>query len=217
MQWHPGWEFTVQVLVALGTLGLAAVTLALVLKTKGMVETTEYAFRVSIRPLLADPKPAGFTETQDERLLFGPPGRISPVVQWGKLWWESSEDDRSVRHFSVAFENIGTGPAAVVACRTIPEIPGSLSLSRKFVPVGTLLRVNVSVHPEMPGGEPFKDQWWAMGKISVAVDYTDTDGGELFTSTAVIGQYATQGPFVEKITITRDSDGSVLATGESSY
>ena len=216
MQWHPGWEFTVQVLVALGTLGLAAVTLALVLKTKGMVEVTQSTFRVGIRPLLADPRPPGFAETQEEKLLFGPPGRISPTVAWGKLWYEAA-DDGSVRHFSVAFENVGAGSAAIVACRTVPELPGSIHVSRKFVPIGTLLRVNVSVHAEMQGGEPFRDQWWAMGGISVMVDYTDTDGGETLMSTAIIRQYATQGPFVQEITITRKSDGRVLATGQSSY
>ncbi len=108
------------------------------------------ALSVGIRPLLADPRPAGFADFQEEKLLFGAPGRISPTVPWGNLWWEE-DGDGSVRHFSVAFENIGSGPAAIVAWRTNPEIPGSLYVSRKFVPVGSLLRLNVSVQTEISG------------------------------------------------------------------
>jgi hypothetical protein len=215
MQWHPGWAFVVQILVAVGTLSLAGVTLALVLKTKGMVDVSANALRVGIRPLLADPKPAG-TDTDTEELLFGAPGRISPTVSWGKLWWGSA-DDGSVPHFSVAFENIGAGPAAIVGWRTEPKVPGDVYVSRKFVPIGSLLRVNVSVLVAMPEGERFRDHWWAMEGIDVIVDYTDTNGGEVLTSTATIRQYATQGPTIEEITITRRSDGHVLATGKSSY
>lgn len=69
----------------------------------------------------------------------------------------------------------------------------------------------------MPGAERFKDQWWAMEGIDVIVDYTDTDGGEVLTSTATIRQYATQGPTVQQMVITRKSDGQVLATGKSSF
>ncbi len=56
-----------------------------------------------------------------------------------------------------------------------------------------------------------------MDGIDVIVDYTDTNGGEVLTSTATIRQYATQGPTVQQIEITRKSDGQVLATGASSY
>lgn len=216
MQWHPGWEFVVQLLVAVGTLSLAAVTFFLVRRTAGMVDVSERTLSVGIRPLLADPRPAGFADTQQENLLFGSPGRISPTVPWGKLWWEKDADG-SVRHFSVAFENIGSGPAAIVAWRTSPKIPGSLYVSRKFVPVGSLLRLNVSVQTELAGAERFKDQWWAMDGIDVMVDYTDTNGGEVLTSTATIRQYATLGPTVQQIEIRRKSDGQVLATGASSY
>jgi hypothetical protein len=171
---------------------------------------------LGIRPLLADPRPAGFSDIQEEQLLFGAPGRISPTVPWGKLWWDR-QPDGSVSHFSVAFENIGSGPAAIVAWRTTPGFNGDVYVSRKFVPVGSLLRVNVSVLTAMPGAERFKDHWWAMEGIEVIIDYTDTNGGEILTSTASIRQYATQGPTVQQIEITRKSDGQVLATGKSSY
>ena len=216
MQWHPVWQFVVQLLVAVGTLSLAAVTFFLVRRTARMVDVSERTLEVGIRPLLADPRPAGFSDTQEEQLHFGAPGRISPTVPWGTLWWETASDG-SVPHFSVAFENIGAGPAAIVAWRTNPKILGDVYVSRKFVPVGSLLRVNVSVLTQMPEADRFKDQWWAMKGIDVIVDYTDTDGGEVLTSTATIRQYATQGPTVQQIKITRKSDGHVLATGESSY
>jgi hypothetical protein len=214
MQWHPGWQFVVELLVALGTLSLAAVTLFLALRTARMVHVSERTLSGGIRPLLADPTPAG-PDTQDEQLLFGAPGRISPTVPWGKVWWESNPDG-SVYHFSVAFENIGSGPAAIVAWRTSLNA-GEVYVSRKFVPVGSLLRVNVSLLLTGPDVDRFKSQWWAMKGINVIVDYTDTNGGEVLTSTATIRQHVTQGPTVQQITIARKSDGRVLATGESSY
>jgi hypothetical protein len=214
MQLHPGWQFVVELLVALGTLSLAAVTLFLVRRTARMVQVSERTLSVGIRPLLADPRPPA-ADAQDEQLLFGAPGRISPTVPWGKLWWKDRPDG-SVYYFSVAFENIGSGPAAIVAWRTSLNV-GDVYVSRKFVPVGSLLRVNVSLLLTGSDVDRFKSQWWAMKGINVIVDYTDTDGGEVLTSTATIRRHATQGPTVQQITITRKSDGRVLATGESSY
>ena len=216
MEWHPGWQFVVELLVAVGTLSLAAATLFLVIRTSGIVDVSERALSVGLRPLLADPRPAAFSDSQQEQLLFGAPGRISPTVPWGRLWWDHLPDG-SVPHFSVAFENGGSGPAAIVGWRTTPGFGGDVYVSRKFVPVGSLLRVNVSVQTAIPDAERFKDQWWAMEGIDVTVDYTDTDGGEVLTSTATIWQYATQGPTVQQMVITRKSDGQVLATGKSSY
>jgi hypothetical protein len=215
VDWHPIWQFLVQALVAAGTLGLAVVTTVLVLKTKGMVEVSRRALEIGVRPLLADPRPAG-PEAPEETLLFGAPGRISPSVRQGSIFWNSTKDG-GVSHFSVAFENVGEGVAAIAAWRTEPELPGDVYASRKFVPVGSLLRINVSVLRGLPGAEPFADQWWAMGGIDVVVDYSDTCGGELLTSIAAIRQYATQGPFVQEITVRRKSDGQLLAAGRSSY
>lgn len=215
MTWHPGWELAVQVLVAVGTLSLACVTLALVVKTRGMVEVTQAALEVGQRPLLVDPSPQD-DAAPPEHLLFGAPGRISPTVPRGKLFWQQNKDG-SVSHFSVAFENVGNGVAAVVGWRTTPPLPGDVYVSRKFVPVGALLRVNVSVLQGMPGAEAFKDQWWAMGGIGVEVDYTSAYGGEELTSTATIKQYATRGPCVQEVIIRRKADGKVVAVGRGSY
>ena len=143
MQWHPGWQFVVELLVAVGTLSLAAVTLFLVIRTSGIVEVSERALSVGLRPLLADPRPAGFSDTQQEQLLFGAPDRISPTVPWGRLWWDHLPDG-SVPHFSVAFENIGSGPAAIVGWRTLS---GGAARQRRFS------REGVPQYPpgEMPG------------------------------------------------------------------
>lgn len=215
MGWHPGWTFAVQVLVAAGTLGLAAVTLVLVLKTKGMVDVSRKALEVGVQPLLADPRPP-VPGTPDEQIQFGAPGRISPTVPYGRLYWKADEAG-GVSHFSLAFENIGAGVAAIHAARTEPSIPGDIYISRKFVPVGALLRLNVSIQGILPGGERFKDQWWAMEGIEVSVDYSDVAGGEILTSTASIRQFAVQGPFVQAITVRRSYSGEILARGQSSY
>lgn len=215
MDWHPGWAFAVQVLVAVGTLSLAVVTLVLALKTKGMVDVSRKALEVGVQPLLADPRPAT-PGTPDEQLLFGAPGRISPVVPHGRLYWEH-DDDGEVSYFSVAFENIGSGVAAISAARIDPSIPGSIYISRKFVPVGALLRLNVSVLRVLAGAEQFKDHWWAMRGIEVSVDYSDIAGGEMLTSTASIRQFAVQDPFVQEITVQRKATGEVLTRGTSSY
>jgi hypothetical protein len=205
----------VQALVAAGTIGLAAVTLALVLKTKGMVEVSRRALEVGVRPFLADPRPIG-PETLKETLAFGAPGRISPSVPHGSIFWNSTEDG-GVSHFSIAFENVGAGTAAITAWRTEPKLPGNVYASRKFAPVGSLLRINVSVLIGLPGAEMFANHWWAMNGIKTVVDHSDTCGGELLTSTAYISQCATQGPFVQEITVHRKSDGQLLAAGRSSY
>jgi hypothetical protein len=215
MTWHPGWQLLVEILVAVGTLGLAGVTLGLVIKTKGMVDVSRVAFELSVRPFLADPRPAE-SRTQQETILFGAPGRISPSVPYGSLFWDRGVGG-GVDHFSVAFENVGTGVAAILGWRTEPALPGDIYASRKFVPVGSLLRINVSVLHGLPGAERFVDQWWAMEGVEVIVEYSDTSGGEVLTSTASIRQYATQGPFVQQIALRRKSDGKLLAEGRSSY
>lgn len=229
--WHPGWAFVVQLLVALGTLGLAGVTVALVVKTKGMVEVSKdavvvsrNALEVGIRPLLADPRPHR-QDDRDETILFGAPGRISPTVQRGSFFSNFIYDfnhegvtPKGGSHFSVAFENIGQGPAAISAWRTEPEFPGDVYVSRKFVPVGEIVRVNVSVLRGNPETARFDNFQWATGwgdqeAIKIIVEYSDTAGGETLVSTATLQQYATQGPFVKSITVHRKSDGTQLALG----
>ena len=231
MAWHPGWSFVIEALVAGGTLSLAGVTFVLATRTQGMETQTKKmaeatktaaeaqgeAIALSVRPFLADPSPRGFTSI-DEELLFGAPGRISVRVQRGTFWSDDS-DDGGIDHFSLAFENVGTGVAAIVDARTDPSFPGDVYVSRKFVPVGSLVRVNVSVlkHLSGTGTERFSTHWWAMDGISVIIEYTDTNGGDATSSRAEIRQYATQAPFVQEIIVSRLSDGMPLAIGKSSY
>lgn len=215
MTWHPAWQFVAEILVAPGTLGLAGATLALVSKSRGMMQVSQRALEAGVRPLLADPQ---FVDASrpDETLLFGAPGRISPSVPYGSLFHDQMADG-GVSHFSVAFENVGSGVAAIHGWRTEPNLPGDVYASRKFVPVGSLLRINVSVLRGMPGAERFDDQWWAMDGIDIIVEYSDTYGGHTLISTASIRQYATQGPFVQGITVQKVTDGVVIASGTSSY
>ncbi|MDG7000321.1 MAG: hypothetical protein JRN15_14555 [Nitrososphaerota archaeon] len=215
MIWHPAWIFAVDVLVAAGTLGLAAITFMLSLKTKEMAEASRKASQLSVQPLLADPR-LPISEASEEQILFGAPGRISPKVPYGKLFYHKDKDGR-VSHFSLAFENIGAGTAAIHSAKVEPPIPGDIYISRKFVPVGSLLRVNVSVLPGLPGSKQFEGHWWAMEGIEISVDYSDVAGGETLTSTASIRQYAVQDPFVREITIRRAASGEILAIGQSSY
>lgn len=213
--WHPAWTFGVELLVAAGTLSLAAVTLVLALKTKGMVDVSRRALQVSVQPLLADPRPPN-PGTPDEHIQFGAPGRISTTAPYGKLYWWQDKDGE-VTHFSLAFENIGAGTAAIHGARIEPPIPGDIYISRKFVPVGALLRLNISILQDLPGSEQFKNHWWAMKGIEVSVDYSDVAGGGSLTSTASIRQFATQCPFVQEITVRRTASGEVIARGQSSY
>ena len=217
MEWHPGWVLVVQVLVAAGTLGLAVVTFLLVRRTRGMESLTKDALDLSretversARPLLVDPC-SSTTGLPHETLLFGAPGRISPLVSVGEMWWDANKDG-SLGHFSIALENVGAGVAAIGECRVRPEPFGDVLMSPMFVPVGGFLRVNVSVQQALVNTpSQFKDQWWAIDGVWVEVDYTPSIGGDVLTTIAEIRQYATRQPFVQFVTVRRN--GEVLAQG----
>ena len=120
-------------------------------------------------------------------------------------------------YLSVPFENIGAGVAAVVEAEMDPAAPGSIYLSRKFVPVGEIVRVNISVMPEISRGERFRDFFWAMDPVSVAIRYTDANGRQEMMSRATIKQFATQGPFISEIAIFRAGQSEPIAIGRGSY
>jgi hypothetical protein len=110
-------------------------------------------------------------------------------------------------HVSVAFENIGAGVAAVLGARadpaaTIEEVRGhsSIHISRKFVPVGALVRVNVSMDV---GPESFGRGWFNSAGLSIVIDYTDAVGKQFQSSRATIDEYVTQSPFVKEIAVVR--------------
>jgi hypothetical protein len=159
--------------VTLATVVLAIVTAGLVVVTYFQVRLARSARDQAIRPLLADPMPRR-AEDEPEMLLFGAPGRASVSVPQGHFYF--SEAGTGSFQLSVAFENIGAGVAAILSAHTEPRFHGDVNVSRKFAPVGALVRVNVSVLGGTAGSERFADQWWAMDGISVIIDYTDASG-----------------------------------------
>jgi len=197
------------------TLILAALTLGLVGVTFLQVRLSRRSLDLSIRPLLVNPGPDRADEGTD-RILFGAPGRISVDVPRGAFFHQGGGAGNF--YLSTAFENIGAGAAAIIKARTEPNLPGQVYASRTFVPVGSMVRVNVSVLIGQPGTERFKDQWWAIDGLTIAVDYSDADGGQVLTSRAIIRQYATMGPHIEELTVSSGGNrGKVIAVGRGSY
>lgn len=206
--------------VASATFVLAVVTFGLVVVTFQLVRLTRSSVDLSIRPLLADPSESA--DGEEEHLLFGPPMRISPLVPRGKLFYQASSPGSF--HFSVALENLGAGVAAITGARTEPKFSGSVWVSRKFVPVGSIVRVNVAVNRSLQGSEPLDEHWWAMNGICVVVEYSDSNGGQRMVTKATIMQAATQGPSVKEISIFhrrtrlfRKEKHSLIASGKGSY
>jgi hypothetical protein len=214
MAWHPALLFTTEALVAAGTLSLAFGTFLLARRTSGMADAERRSLRLAVRPFLADPSPTKFTDVH-EQLQFGAPGRISVEVRRGDFWHEMSGP--SGGHFSVAFENVGSGVAAVVSARVEPPLRGDVYVSRRFVPTGEIIRVNVSVLDLPAEGKSPLGQWWAMEGVDVLIEYSDTIGEARLLSRASIRQYATQGPFVQEITVSDLVEDKVLAVGRGSY
>lgn len=192
--------------VALGTLALAAVTYQLAATGKKTLET-------SIRPLLVDPRPASATDRKD-MIQFGPPGRRNLEAPRGQLSYETNAGGLVV---SIAFENVGAGVAAIEKAETDPSVLGTVFVSRKFVPVGEIVRVNVSILVGGDHGDRFAKDTWAMEDFAITISYTDAEGGQPCRSRASFRQFATQGPFVEKIEIFQDGNSLPVATGQGSY
>ena len=196
------------------TLALAALTAGLVLVTFLQGRLARRALDLSIRPLLVNP---GHELADDglDHVLFGAPGRISVEVPRGALFYEGAGSGNF--YLSVAFENIGAGAAAIIDARTEPSVPGQVLVSRTFVPMGSLIRVNVSVLVGEPGTERFKNHWWAMDSLAVVVRYGDANGGQVMVSRATIKQYATMGPHIEEVTVCSGDGRRVIAHGRGSY
>jgi hypothetical protein len=197
----------VTALLVIVTFGLVLANVALVAATFWQVRITGRGFSLSIRPLLADPSPAE-GELPDEMILFGAPGRDSVKVKVGALWFRP--DGRQV---SLPFRNIGQGVAVITAATTEPPTTGSIYVTRKFVPPGESVRVNISraSPPEIGLG-----QWWAMNPFAILVHYTDAAGGQPQVSRADFRQAATQSPWIEKISVFERGKSEPYVVGRSS-
>jgi len=201
--------------IALVTTGLVLVTGGVVLATMGLVAATFWqgrltrtALDLSIRPLLADPRPD--PDAPPDVVLFGAPGRQSLKVEVGMLWMR--QDGTQI---SLPFRNVGAGVAVIMRATTEPLIDGSVYVSRKFVPVGEHVRVNIS-RAGPPVSKAKVGFWWAMEPFAVLIHYTDSSGGQPLVSRADFKQYATQGPFVETISIFREGGEKPFVIGRSS-
>jgi hypothetical protein len=131
------------------------------------------------------------------------------MVPVGALWFR---DDGT--RISLPFRNVGAGVAVITEAATDPPIDGSIYVTRKFVPPGEHVRVNISRGGNK--GEPPVGQWWAMAPFAVLIHYTDAAGGQALISRAEFRQHATQGPWVEKISVFEKGKTSPFAVGRSS-
>ncbi|MHB1640554.1 MAG: hypothetical protein ACYCUD_12080 [Candidatus Dormibacteria bacterium] len=184
----------------------------LAVATESSAALARRAQDLTIRPLLADPRPA-LPGTPDDLVQFGAPGR--PVLPVGACTFDFSRQGQ-VFLLTVPFENVGAGVAVIQGCGLHPRGTGDLSVSRKLVPVGTTVRVSASL---LIGDETdrFASDSWAMDGVLVSITYTDADGGQPLISRAEIRQYATQAPFVERIAIFHQGEAIPFAEGRASY
>jgi hypothetical protein len=199
--------------VPLATFVVAAVTLGLVIVTWRQSGTARRALELSTRPLLADPAPV--VRERDEYLQFGAPYRRSVNVQENAFYLYDADGKFEV---SVPFRNIGAGSAVITDATIEPGAPGDVLYSRKFVPPGEHVRVNISILLVTDDARDLLDAWSdGFGAFSVTIAYTDAEGGQKLLSRADIRGYATHGPFVERIAITRQGDAEPFAISGPSH
>src|SRR5713101_5528499 len=116
----------------------AGAAILLVFPTYRQARLLRRSLDLSIRPLLTDPAPAP-KDSPPDQILFGAPGRHSLEVPRGSLFYRGAGPE-SIFQLSLAFENIGPGAAVMLGVTTEPELPGSLYLSRKYVPAQEQVR-----------------------------------------------------------------------------
>jgi len=194
--------------VTTATLIVAAVTGGLVMVTFFQVILSRRALDQSIRPLLADPTRSE-DNSETEKILFGAPGRDSPDVVKGRFYIHRTS---GMLQLSIPFENVGAGVAVITDARTEPP-SGEAKISRGFVPVHATMRINISILLGLRHTEIFDEKGsWAYDGFLVIVEYTDARGRQKRTTRAEIRQYATQGPFVQKISVIERRWGKEVTT-----
>jgi hypothetical protein len=196
------------------TLIVAAVTGGLVFVTFFQVILSRRALDQSIRPLLADPTRSE-DDSDTEKILFGAPGRDSPDVVRGRFYIHRTAGSLQL---SIPFENVGAGVAVMTSARTDPP-SGEAKISRGFVPVNGTVRINISILLGLELTKIFEKQaTWAYDGFFVIVEYTDARGRQKRTTRAEIRQYATQGPFVQNVSVIERRWGrEVTTTGSVGY
>jgi len=81
--------------------------------------------------------------------------------------------------------------------------------------VGEHVRVNIS-RAGPPVSKAKVGFWWAMEPFAVLIHYTDSSGGQPLISRADFKQFATQGPFVETISVYKRGQTTPFVIGRSS-
>ena len=200
-------------LATVATFVVAVVTGGLILVTYSQFRVSRRAFNLSIRPLLADPVPLSGDTLSQELIQFGAPGRDAVTIPTGSFYYNEEENRFKI---SVSFRNIGAGVAVIEDATTEPAISGDTVVSRKFVPVGESVRVNVSILLGLDDSERFGTQWWAMDGFAVSITYSDADGDQWLTSRAQITQAATHAPWVATISVSKKGASKPFVVGRSS-
>lgn len=193
---------------------LAFATMAMAVATYQQLGLTRYALDLNIRPLLADATVTD-NDQRTELLQFGAPARQTVTVKWGTFYHHKLDGIGSL-YLSVAFQNIGSGVAAIQSAGMEPSV-GEIKISRKFVPVGDMVRVNISILGGLKTTQRFASDWWATEGIEVWIRYTDARGRQTLMSRAAIRQYVTQGPFVQEISVHEGGGKGSTVTGRGTY
>jgi hypothetical protein len=128
---------------------------------------------------------------------FGAPGRNEVELWEHEFFIQETADSFQC---SVAFRNVGAGVAVVTSAGTVPSAPGDVVVSRNFVPRGERVRVNVSVQVALPEARALLNAHHS-GSFSVAIGYSDADGGQPLISRADVQTYATHETWVRQIAI----------------
>jgi hypothetical protein len=165
----------------IATLAIAGVTFCLVIVTYRQVRLSRAELDLSIRPMLAE-SPTILDGPLDEYIQFGAPGREGRRVRTGELDYKVTPLSFQV---SLAFRNIGAGVAVILGAETVPKLKfGSVYVSRKFLPVGETVRVNISFLTDQEELKRFSTQWWAVDGFVIAISYSDANGKQSLTSRA---------------------------------
>ncbi len=124
-------------------------------------------------------------------------------------------DEKGFR-VSLSFRNIGAGVAVIIGATAEPAVEGEIYVDRKFVPVGELVRVNVTRGGSMTSGTKVATgPWWAMSTFAVLIRYTDAAGAQAMVSRAEFKQYPTKGPYVETIRVFEKGKSEPFIVGRS--
>jgi hypothetical protein len=206
--------------------------------SKDAATVAKRALELSIRPLLAEPRQVGLREAGSkpppaifeidptgatrellvavpsgyDAVQFGAPARLLIPIPNGAFWWGRKD---ALFLLSVPFENVGAGVAMIQDATVVPCGVVEIRTSAKVVPVGTSVRVSVSIPLGPPQVSQFEGDTWAADGVHVSIEYSDSDGGQTLISQMEIRQYATQAPFVETIAFFRKGESEPFVRGRS--